>query len=107
MRRLRFLVIASLFVGCTLMTKYDPDGQPCDLNEPDPLLSCLSDAGYTCVSGLCKKGTAPGTDGGADAGRADSGTDAGRDGGFDGGLDSGLVDAGPTDGGKDGGNLGG
>ena len=88
MRRLRFLVIASLCVGCTLLTKYDPDGQPCDLNEPDPLLSCLSDAGYACVNGLCKKG-------------------AGKDGGFDGGLDSGTVDGGPTDGGKDGGNLGG
>lgn len=95
MRRLRFLVIASLFVGCSLMTKYDLDGQPCDKNEPNPLLSCLSDAGYSCVNGFCTKGTAT-TDGG---GTVDSG-------GFDGSFDAGL-DAGPKDGGTDGGNIGG
>ena len=77
MRRMRFVVIGSLFLGCSLLGKYDQDGQPCDKNEPNPALSCLSDAGYTCVNGFCKMGTV------------------------------GLVDAGPTDGGKDGGNLGG
>ena len=66
MRRLRLLVIASLFAGCSLMTKFDQDGQPCDKNEPNPLLSCLSDAGYTCVNGYCKKGA-------VDAGQADGG----------------------------------
>jgi hypothetical protein len=90
MRRLKFLVLASLFVGCSLMTRYDQDGQPCDKSELNPALSCLSDAGYTCVSGFCKKGTATSSDGGLDAGL---------------GVDSGSPDAG--DGGTDGGNLGG
>ena len=82
MRRLRFLIVASFFIGCSLMTKYDQDGQPCDPKEPNLTLSCLSDAGYVCVGGFCKKGALPPED-------------------------AGFKDAGPTDGGKDGGNLGG
>lgn len=85
MRRARLVFFASLFVGCSLLGNYDLEGQPCDKAEPNPALSCLSDAGYTCVSGLCKKGVAPGIDAGIDAGFKDAGADGGADGGSDGG----------------------
>ncbi len=78
MRRLRLLVMASVFVGCSLLGNYDIDGQPCDKSEPNPLLSCLSDAGYVCVAGVCRK------DGGVlDAGAKDAGT-----------ADAGMMDGG-------------
>ena len=74
MRRLRLLFFGSFFVGCSLMTKYDQDGQPCDKSEPNLALSCLSDAGYACVNGFCKKGAASSGDGGlVDAGSTDGG----------------------------------
>ena len=86
MRRVRFLFFATAAAGCSVLTTFDIDGQPCDKNEPNPALSCLSDAGFVCVGGFCKKGSLPGA----------------ADGGFDAGLD-----AGATDGGADGGNVGG
>ena len=76
MRRLWMFVFASLGVGCSLITKFDQDGQPCDKTERNPAQSCLSDAGYTCVSGFCKKGPGSGADGGVDAG-IDGGLDGG------------------------------
>ncbi len=75
MRRLRVLVIGTALAGCSLITKFDQDGQPCDKSEPNPALTCLSDAGYACVDGFCKRsptsGTqdaGPGLDGGSDGG---------------------------------------
>ena len=73
MRRLRVLLIGSSFAACSLVTTFDVDGQPCDKNEPNPALSCLSDAGYACVNGFCKKGKPTGSDGGLDGGRSDGG----------------------------------
>ena len=39
--------------GCTLLTSFDPDGQPCDMSAA-PANQCL--VGYGCVAGKCKKG---------------------------------------------------
>lgn len=79
MRRLMFCAAVVVFTGCTLMTGFDPEGQPCDKAEPNPYQQCLSDAGYFCVNGLCKKG--------ADAGFVDAGT-----------VDAGQADGGNTQG---------
>ena len=66
MRRLILFVLASAFAGCTLLTAFNPEGQPCDLNQTDVAVQCLSDAGYWCVSGACRKGPPPGkSDGGS------------------------------------------
>lgn len=77
MRRLRFLALGAGLVGCSLATTFDIDGQPCDKNEPNPYLQCLSDAGYFCVNGACKKTSPPPAgDGGttaSDAGPKDAG----------------------------------
>jgi hypothetical protein len=94
MRRLLFFAV--LFAGCSVLTTYDVEGQPCDKNEPNLALSCLSDAGFICVDGFCKKGALPVVDGGfvdaGDAGKSDAGpSDGGADGGFDGGADGGNV----------------
>ncbi|WP_224366817.1 hypothetical protein [Hyalangium versicolor] len=79
--------------ACSLLSDFDPEGQPCDSQG-----QCLED--YACVDGKCVSspgavpdggrdgGTDGGTDGGADAG-GDGGTDGGADGGRDGGADGG------------------
>jgi hypothetical protein len=75
-RTLVAVAVAAAFAlagSCTLITNFDPEGQPCDNAEADPSLKCLTDAGYHCdpTTLLCtKKGTA-GTGGG------DAGSDAG------------------------------
>lgn len=92
--------------GCIFLTQFDPEGQPCDPNA-----QCLTDAGYWCVAGACRKGPPPELDAGDDSG-FDAGTDSGVDAGSDGGLDSGPdagkkdagADAGKADSGCDGGN---
>lgn len=83
MRRLRFLLLGSGFFACSLATTFDPEGQPCDKAEPNPYLQCLSDAGYFCVGGICKKGNPPVSDAGvSDSGTVLDGGDAGnKDGG--------------------------
>ena len=83
MRRFRFLALGLGLFGCSLATTFDLEGQPCDKAEPNPYLQCLSDAGYFCVSGVCKKTSPPVSD----AGTSDAGTttDAGlSDGGAQG-----------------------
>lgn len=87
MRRVRFLFLVTAAAGCSVLTTFDIDGQPCDKSEPNPYLSCLSDAGYFCVDGVCKKGDPPFIDAGF--------------------KDAGFVDGGGKDGGTDGGNVGG
>ncbi|GEM_PF-2802785 len=78
MRRLRFCAAVVAFTGCSLMTGFDPEGQPCDKAEPNPYQQCLSDAGYFCVNGLCKKATGPSSDAGfVDAGQPDGGNTQG------------------------------
>ena len=75
-------VAALAWSGCTFLTRFDPEGQPCDPNDPDPRTNCLTDAGYWCVDHACRKGPPPDADGGTDAGKADGGkSDAGCDGG--------------------------
>ena len=116
MNRTKRLFVFGAFAtlgGCMFLTQFNPEGQPCDPNDSNPITNCLTDAGYWCVKGECRKGPPPdttwdgGTDGGGssdagyDAGR-DAGTDAGADSGFDAGPDAGT-DAGKTDGGCDGG----
>jgi len=100
--------------GCTFLTSFDPEGQPCDPNALRPESECLSDAGYWCVKGACKKGPPPpGLDAGDDDAGINPGMDAGSDAGFDGGSDAGLdggksdsgTDAGKTDAGCDGGKA--
>lgn len=55
-RRLVVWVLASTaFGGCTFLTTFDPEGQPCAPMESNPELQCLSDAGYWCVDKVCKK----------------------------------------------------
>jgi hypothetical protein len=53
--RTLLLLAAVLASGCSVLTQFDPEGQPCDLKEPDPALQCLSDAGFSCVAGACRK----------------------------------------------------
>ena len=95
MKRVLTLSLALAAAGCTLLTRFDPDGQPCDPGAP-PAMQCLTDAGYFCsAEKICtRSGTAvvdagQGNDAGAtfDAGAADAGVDAGHsvDAGRDGG----------------------
>ena len=106
----RLLWLAGVFAGaaCTLLTQFDPEGQPCDTNAPRAT-QCLS--GYHCVAQGCTKGAL--TDAGTEA--LDAGTtgplDAGRPVTVDAGMsppdagpkiiDSGtaMTDAGAADGG--------
>ena len=41
--------------GCTLLTNFDPEGQPCDVGAPNYADQCVADAGYSCVNGLCTR----------------------------------------------------
>lgn len=67
--RLRAFVFAALCVSaCSLITNFDPDGQPCDTSAFDPAQECLSDAGYWCVNGFCRKTAPPGVGGGSATG---------------------------------------
>ncbi len=70
-RTLVALALATAFAlagSCTLLTSFDPEGQPCDNRALNPEDKCLADAGYHCdpTTLLCtKKGTAStGGDGG-------------------------------------------
>jgi len=56
MTRLIPFVALALLGACTLLTNFDPDGQPCDYDG-----SCLP--GYGCVAGQCRKGADGGTGG--------------------------------------------
>lgn len=110
MRGKAFLGASVLVVSaCTLLTHFEPDGQPCDPGQTDPYLQCLSDAGYSCVAGFCRQTGGVHPDGGnKDSGEpepVDSGVDAGKDAGVDAGVDAGSdagkMDAGKADAGKD------
>ncbi len=102
------ILVGLLSAGCTLLTHFDPEGQPCDPGAA-PAMQCLSDAGYFCVDQVCtKSGTQVIVDAGTpplDAGTVplDAGTtplDAGTT-----PLDAGTtpLDAGKPDAGRDGG----
>jgi hypothetical protein len=41
--------------GCTFLTNFDPEGQPCDPGTTVASEQCLTDAGYRCVGGLCTR----------------------------------------------------
>ena len=91
----RGLLFLALFVtGCTLLTNFDPDGQPCDYGSFRPEEQCLSDAGYWCINGFCRHASGP-QDSGNNFPPDDSGT-----------MDSGNPDSGPGDGGKNDGGTG-
>jgi hypothetical protein len=67
--------------GCTLLTQFDENAQPCDSNAP-PDQQCLQ--GFQCQAGLCTRELGDGGPidladaGAADAGHADAGHDAGH-----------------------------
>ena len=46
------VALSALLGGCTLLTSFDPEGQPCDVAAPVDE-QCLPDAGFTCVDGKC------------------------------------------------------
>jgi hypothetical protein len=63
---LRLLGVALLMLaGCTLLTQFNPEGQPCD-GSADPAEQCLS--GFHCEGGKCVHGAydagVPSADGG-------------------------------------------
>ena len=101
----RALLFASLcFAACSLITNFDPEGQPCDTAAFDPAQECLSDAGYWCVNGICKKTAPPLGVGGGSFGGGSAGGGAGGGGG--GGAGGGTGGGGGTDGGcRDGGMM--
>jgi hypothetical protein len=70
MRRLA-PALALALGACTLLTRFDEEGQPCDAQAPVGL-QCL--AGFACQAGLCRR---PGADGGLTAADAGPSTDAG------------------------------
>lgn len=93
----RILIIGLFVAGCTALTPFDPESQPCELNAP-PGEQCIT--GYACVAttndgGICKHFGGGETDagGGVDAGQIDAG-------GFDAGAVDSGVDAGPRDAGS-------
>ena len=50
-----FVSAAFTFAGCSLVTRFDPEGQPCDADAPQEL-KCLADAGYSCdARNICTK----------------------------------------------------
>lgn len=51
--RLWLLAAAISFGGCTLLTAFNPEGQPCDGAAP-PAQQCLD--GYRCEMDKCVKG---------------------------------------------------
>ena len=54
MRLLALLLFAALLVGgCTLLTAFNPEDQPCDLAAM-PAQQCLN--GFHCEGGKCKRG---------------------------------------------------
>jgi hypothetical protein len=59
---LTLAVLAATLAGCTLMTSFDPEGQPCDPTATSPDKQCLS--GYHCQANQCVKGAAS-VDGGS------------------------------------------
>ncbi len=51
------LVVAAALAfaaGCSLLTSFDPEGQPCEAGAPAGQ-ECLTDAGFTCVAGFCTR----------------------------------------------------
>ncbi len=40
--------------SCTLLTSFDPEGQPCDpaTSSKSP---CMTDAGYVCINRVCTR----------------------------------------------------
>jgi hypothetical protein len=50
----RLLAVALLLgAGCTFLTHFDPEGQPCDTAAP-PASQCLD--GFHCENGKCRAG---------------------------------------------------
>lgn len=45
--------------GCTLLTTFDPEGQPCDVGAPSSSDLCVADGGYRCVNGVCTRDAGP------------------------------------------------
>ena len=81
MKRLLWLAVTLVGAGYTVLTQFDPEGQPCDTTAPRAM-QCLP--GYSCGPGQrCTKG--PIADAGANP--VDSGSMA---------VDAAIVDAGST-----------
>jgi len=58
------VLAAIVAAGCTLLTRFDPEGQPCDL-QAAPAMQCLTDAGYFCsAEKVCTKAVTSAVDGG-------------------------------------------
>lgn len=58
MKRLLWLAATLVGAGCTLLTQFEPEGQPCDSAAPRAM-QCLS--GYSCGPGQrCTKGPVAG-----------------------------------------------
>ena len=111
MRRVLVPMVGVVAASCTLLTSFDPEGQPCNPGASTIADQCLP--GYGCVDGACRKGAVgkldAGVDAGADASLVDTGVvDSGVDAGHDAGpTDAGRTDAGPVDAGRDAGRDGG
>jgi hypothetical protein len=72
MRVFRVIITcAVLAASCTLLTRFDSEGQACDPSANDSVGSCLD--GFRCVDGKCKKGSVSPED--ASVEEQDSGTD--------------------------------
>lgn len=54
---LALAVALGFAAGCSLLTSFDPEGQPCDVGAPTYAEMCQADAGYHCNldAGLCTK----------------------------------------------------
>lgn len=86
LRALLLAALAAVGAGCSLLTSFDPESQPCDPHATREADKCLP--GYACVGGLCKSADG-GVAGPGDAGASDAGA---RDAGA---RDAGAADAGP------------
>ncbi len=93
-----FAVVALLMLAaCTMLTTFDPEGQPCDLSA-QPGSQCLE--GYHCDKGKCVKGGVAGGSGTSGGAAGSGGMSGGSAGGAAG--DGGRTDGGRTDGGDGG-----
>jgi hypothetical protein len=96
-----FWSLMAMLVSCTVLTRFDPENQPCDMAASTESERCTD--GFVCVDGKCKRGElGPAPDASVDI--FDAGETPDEDAGHS------TVDAGkPRDGGvrKDAGNTGG
>ncbi len=101
LQRRIFWSAAVIFVSCTVLTRFDPENQPCDMAASTESERCTD--GFVCIEGKCKRGEPePPPDAGVDIG--DAGDVPDEDAG------NAKADAGkPRDGGvkRDGGTMGG